>query len=75
MWMLSSAIAPRMPEGLRFAAMSDPRHPAIPNLVPTFDPDPASAGDAAPFDKPLAPDDVPLDEDDGDAAAYGRDGD
>ena len=55
--------------------MNDPRHKAIPNLVPTFDPDPASAGDAAPFDKGSPRDDLPLDEEDGDAADYGRDGD
>jgi hypothetical protein len=55
--------------------MNGPRHPAIPNLVPTFDPDPASAGDASPFEKPAPGDDVPPDEEDGDAAGYGRDGD
>jgi hypothetical protein len=55
--------------------MSDPRHTVIPNLVPTFDPDPASAGDAAPFDKRSPREDLPLDEEDGDAAEYGRDGD
>jgi hypothetical protein len=55
--------------------MNDPRHPAIPNLVPTFDPDPASAGDASPFDNGRPQEDIPLDEEDGDAAGYGRDGD
>jgi hypothetical protein len=55
--------------------MNDPRHKAIPNLVPTFDPDPASSGDASPFDNPGPQEDVPLDEEDGDAAGYGRDGD
>jgi hypothetical protein len=48
--------------------MSGPRHTTIPNLVPTFDPDPASAGDAAPFDNPGLPGDLPVDEEDGDAA-------
>jgi hypothetical protein len=55
--------------------MSDPRHTAIPNLVPTFDPDPASAGDAVPFDNPGQRPELPVDEEDGDAANYGRDGD
>jgi hypothetical protein len=64
-----------MQEAIDWEVMNDPRHRAIPNLVPTFDPDPASAGDASPVDKPGSRDDVPLDEEDGDAAEYGRDGD
>ncbi len=55
--------------------MNNPRHKTIPNLVPTFDPDPAAASEAAAADKAGPGDDIPVDEAAGDAAEYGRDGD
>jgi hypothetical protein len=64
-----------MPNALGLGAMNDPRHTTIPNLVPTFDPDPASAGDASAFEKRAPREDLPANEEDGDAAEYGRDGD
>jgi len=55
--------------------MNGPRHPSIPNLVPTFDPDPASAGEDSESHKRGPRQDIPLDEEDGDAAEYERGGD